>query len=172
MQEVGIKQKRFIEKANKKYNNFFDYSLVDYKTPYVKVKIICPKHGAFEQSPSSHLSTKTGCPICGKELSSQKQKTKTTEQFIEEAKLVHGNKYDYSLTNYVNNYTKVKIVCPIHGMFTQKPYHHVNDETGCPYCKESHGERKIDNYLKSKNVKYYREHKFTLIEEILEENIG
>ena len=160
------KQKRFVEKANKKYNNFFDYSLVEYKTPYIKVKIICPKHGVFEQTPTSHLSSKTGCPVCGQEFSLKNQKTKTTEQFIEEANKNHNNFYDYSLVDYINNYTKVKIICPKHGVFEQTPYHHLSDAAGCPYCKESHGERKINIYLKNKNIKYFREYKFVNLKDI------
>lgn len=45
----------FIQKASKKHDNFYDYSLVDYKGSFEKVKIICPKHGVFSQSPASHL---------------------------------------------------------------------------------------------------------------------
>ena len=48
-------------------------------------------------------------------------KRKTTEEFISEAKLVHGNKYDYSKVEYINSSTKVIIVCKDHGEFHQKP---------------------------------------------------
>lgn len=57
-------------------------------------------------------------------------KKKTTKQFIEEAKLVHGNKYDYSKSEYVNATTKVIIVCPQHGEFLQRPCDHLNGH-GC-----------------------------------------
>ena len=57
-------------------------------------------------------------------------KRKTTEQFIKEAKLIHGNKYDYSLVEYKNNSTKVKIICKAHGMFEQRPSDHLNNH-GC-----------------------------------------
>lgn len=61
---------------------------------------------------------------------------KTTEQFIEEAKKIHGNKYDYSLVEYKNNSTKVKIICPKHGIFEQKPDAHIQNN-GCYMCNES-----------------------------------
>ena len=54
--------------------------------------------------------------------------------FIEKAKIVHGNKYDYSLIEYKNNYTKIKIICPIHGIFEQIPYAHTSNKSGCPKC--------------------------------------
>jgi hypothetical protein len=34
--------------------------------------------------------------------------------------------------HYINAYTNVIIICPIHGEFEQKPINHLN--TGCPYC--------------------------------------
>lgn len=58
----------------------------------------------------------------------------TTEQFIERAKKIHGDKYDYSLVDYVNAKTPIKIICPVHGVFTQKPYRHINEKRGCKYC--------------------------------------
>lgn len=53
----------FINKANNRHVNKYDYSLVDYKGTSVAVKIICPKHGVFEQLPNGHLSG-AGCPRC------------------------------------------------------------------------------------------------------------
>ena len=86
----------------------------------------------------------------------------TTKKFIEKAKKIHGDIYDYSLVNYVNCNTKVKIICPKHGIFMQTPLHHLSGE-GCPNCKASSGERKIyklltDNKLKFKTEKciYYK----------------
>ena len=60
-------------------------------------------------------------------------KKKTTEEFIEEAKKVHGNKYDYSKVVYVNSATKVSIVCPTHGVFIQTPNQHLRGG-GCRGC--------------------------------------
>ena len=60
-------------------------------------------------------------------------KKKTTKQFIEEARLVHGNKYDYSKSEYVNATTKVIIICPQHGEFLQRPCDHLNGR-GCKTC--------------------------------------
>ena len=83
---------------------------------------------------------------------------KTTEQFIEEAKQVHGDKYDYSLVNYINNYTKVKIKCNnCRLIFKQKPNDHLNG-SGCPKCAISKGENKIKNILKENDV-FFEEQK-------------
>jgi flagellar hook protein FlgE len=58
----------------------------------------------------------------------------TTAEFITRANKIHNNKFDYSLVNYINNNTKVIIICPIHGKFTQKPLTHTNQACGCPLC--------------------------------------
>lgn len=119
-------RKKFIEKAIKKHNNIYDYSLVNYKSSKEKVKIICKKHGIFEQTPAKHLIGR-GCQICG---GSNK---KTTEQFIIDAKKIHGDLYDYSLVEYKNANSLVIIICKEHGKFNQNPYNHIKG-SGCPDC--------------------------------------
>lgn len=57
----------------------------------------------------------------------------TTEEFIQKAKAIHGDKYDYSKVDYVNNHTKVIIMCPEHGEFPQNPHNHLFGN-GCPKC--------------------------------------
>lgn len=134
--------KEFIEKAIAKHGNKYDYSLTEYVRSRDKVKIICLKHGMFEQRASSHLSG-NGCPECQKEWtdehrqnlaeSSRRSRGFTTKQWIEIAKNVHGGKYDYSLVDYINQRTKVKIVCSIHGEFMQNADSHIRG-AGCPQC--------------------------------------
>lgn len=58
----------------------------------------------------------------------------TTEKFIEKAKLIHGDKYNYTLVKYVNNHTKIKLICSTHGEFEQRPNDHISKKTGCPLC--------------------------------------
>ena len=57
----------------------------------------------------------------------------TKNEFIEKSELVHGNKYDYSKVEYVNNRTKVCIICPEHGEFWQVPSSHLQG-IGCIQC--------------------------------------
>jgi hypothetical protein len=76
---------------------------------------------------------------------------KTTIQFIKEANKIHNNKYDYSLVEYKNNSTKVKIICPIHGVFEQLPTSHLYYK--CPKC--SHNKHKItDEFIVQSNLKF------------------
>lgn len=115
----------FIEKS-KQIHTKYDYSLVDYKNNKTKVKIICPTHGIFVQTPTSHLSG-NGCPYCSK------NKKMNTESYINRANKIHNNKYDYSLLEYVNMHKKVKIICPTHGVFEQSPQNHIKG-VGCSLC--------------------------------------
>jgi hypothetical protein len=77
---------------------------------------------------------------------------KTTEQFVEEARVVHGNKYDYSKTNYVNNRTNIVITCLTHGDFLQNPQGHLSGY-GCPKCMLKE-QNKIFDFVKSEFPEY------------------
>ncbi len=115
----------FIEKAKLIHGNIYDYSKVNYINSNTKIEIICNKHGSFWQRPDAHLY-QSGCPECG-------SRTFTTNVFIEKAKLIHYDTYDYSNVNYINSYTNVEIICNIHGSFWQSPNVHIN-KSGCPKC--------------------------------------
>jgi len=114
----------FIEKANKIHNNKYKYpdTYINTKT---KIKIICPEHGEFFQTPNKHFIGQ-GCPICNGGVKM------TTEEFIEKANKIHNNKYKYPDT-YINSKTKIKIICPEHGEFFQMPNNHLQ-QNRCPKC--------------------------------------
>ena len=121
----------FIEKAKKVHGDKYDYSKVEYINNHTKVCIICPEHGEFWQTPQSHLYNK-GCKKCSfKKMGINK--TKNTEWFIKKAKLVHGDKYDYSKVEYNGNRKKICIICPEHGEFWQIAANHLKG-AGCPKC--------------------------------------
>ena len=121
-------RKKFIEKAVKIHGNKYDYSKIEYKGAKEKVCIICPSHGEFWQTPDKHLNAKQGCPKCkGKQFS-------TEERIIQFTK-IHGDKYDYSKVKYVNNTTKICIICPRHGEFWQTPANHLKGK-GCKLCRD------------------------------------
>lgn len=120
-------KEEFIEKAILVHGYEYDYSRVDYKSAMTKVEIGCPKHGWFWQTPNGHLNG-DGCKACANEALFM-----TQEEWLVEAKKIHGEKYDYSLVEYVNSETKVKIICPIHGIFEQRAGSHIRGQ-GCPKC--------------------------------------
>ena len=70
-----------------------------------------------------------------------------------------GDKYDYSKVDYINSKTKVCIICPTHGEFWKIPANHLQGQ-GCPFCKESKLEHKVNEILKSKNIVFEQQKRF------------
>ena len=122
-----LSTEEFIKKAKKVHGHIYDYSKVDYNGRFVKVAIVCRKHGVFFQASGDHLSGH-GCMKC-----SGVEKL-NTEKFIKMAKKAHDNIYDYSKVNYINNKTKVIIICLEHGEFKQTSTNHIYNKNGCPGC--------------------------------------
>ena len=147
--DLKYNTKSIIKKFRQVHGDKYDYSKVNYKGITTKVTIGCPIHGDFEQIPSSHLSG-SGCPQCGVDKSAT-MKRYNNEKFIEKARSIHGDKYDYSKVDYVNNETKVCIVCAEHGEFMQTPDSHLHG-CGCPSCSIRHSkyEEEIVQFIKEK----------------------
>ena len=127
---MGRKKKTtedFIKRAREVHGDKYDYSKVVYDGASNEVTIICPKHGEFKQKASNHLSGQN-CPFC-----SGKHAIKTKEEFISDAKKIHGDKYDYSKVDYRGVLEPVTIICPEHGEFKQKPREHLSG-CGCKIC--------------------------------------
>lgn len=123
-------QKTFIEKAVYKYGNRYDYSNVVFNGINEHIKVKCNLHGEFLISPYGHLKGSGGCKYC------YGNHTKTSSNFIKDATNVHGTKYDYSASIYVNAHTKIIIACKIHGTFRQTPNNHLNG-SGCTKCTKN-----------------------------------
>lgn len=121
----------FINEAKQIHGDKYDYTKVEYKHSQKKVIIICPEHGEFEQTPNNHLRG-AGCPRCSAQLKKKFSKY-SNELFIEEARKVHKNIYDYSKVNIIDSKTKVTIICSKHGEFKQSIYEHLRG-SGCPKC--------------------------------------
>lgn len=134
-QQMAQKQRKTTEQIIREFKEThgdkFDYSKIKYKSAHYKVEIICHKHGVFWQTPHDHLKSQ-GCPNCRGEKISQ-TKTKDLNDFIQEAKKVHLNKYTYDKANYQGNKTNLTITCHQHGDFLQSPNAHLRGQ-GCPNC--------------------------------------
>jgi hypothetical protein len=127
------KTTEYINNAVKLHNNKYDYSLVtNLPKRDTRVKIICNKHGIFEQSFHKHLSG-DGCRKCGTENRAITKIQIAKDKFINEANEKHNNKYDYSKTNYISAKDNIIITCLIHGDFEQTPNRHLGGN-GCRKC--------------------------------------
>ncbi len=123
----NLTNNEFIDKIKNIFGDKINYDKIEYKSQNHKVMIGCSKHGYSMKFPQSLLRG-SGCVKC--EVKNFKI---DTYQFIERSNITHNFKYDYSLTEYVNDRTKVKIICKEHGIFSQTPNTHVSG-SGCPIC--------------------------------------
>lgn len=126
-----LTQKQVIEQFRIIHGEVYDYSLVKYVNNRTKVSIVCKKHGLFEQLPADHKAG-VGCVLCGYDAAKSKQRL-PQKKAIDEFKIIHNDRYDYSKVEYVNSKTSVAIVCKKHGLFFQKPEFHKAGH-GCPQC--------------------------------------
>lgn len=116
----------FLIRAREIHGGKYKYSKVGYSGSNKPVSIVCREHGLFIQNAGAHLKG-SGCPKCYGNISL------TTEEFVSMAKEVHGGRYSYEHSNYINQKHKVVITCPIHGEFNQNPYLHLQGG-GCREC--------------------------------------
>ena len=148
----------FIEKAKEIHGDKHDYSKVQCFNAADKVEIICPVHGKFEQIANQHLQGH-GCPKCNFDQMA-KDRAMGKELFINKAKELFGEKYDYSKVEYINGQKNVCLICPVHGEFEVTPNNHLSKKSGCPICNESKLERELASILDKQNVKYERQKRF------------
>jgi very-short-patch-repair endonuclease len=142
MPRPSMTTEEFIRRSKEVHGEAYDYSKVDYKGLDTKVGIICKIHGEFEQTPHGHL--RQGCKRCGVEKRSD-QRRRSTEDFIKNAKEVHGDTYDYSKVDYKNAHSKVIIICSEHGEFEQDPMNHLRG-FGCRKCSlQSRSDKRRSN---------------------------
>lgn len=124
-----FRRDKFLEKCRCVHGDRYNYFESNYINFNTKIEIICNKHGSFFQTPGNHLAGK-GCALCANNIVFDNKK------FIEKAKQIHGDKYDYSAVKYTNMRAKVKIICIVHGEFLQKPSSHIHQKNGCYRCKK------------------------------------
>lgn len=144
----GLSQDEVVERFREKHGGKYDYSKVIYTKMHEKVCIICPEHGEFWQTPSKHILGQE-CPQCAA-IKRSTEKNIGQEEFIKRCKELYGDEYDYSQTIYSKMEEKVKVICPKHGEFWQRPYDHLHGH-GCPKCGiiQSRGENEIYEYVGS-----------------------
>lgn len=147
------RQRKFIFRAMAKHGPGFVYDKVEYVDNRHPVRITCQKHGDFWQTPMTH-SRGAGCPACW-----QERRRRSTDDFIADAHQVHGDRYDYSLSQYDGINKKILIVCSKHGQFWQLAQNHLMG-SGCPHCVIYKGEELVAECLGELNEDYERQKRF------------
>ncbi len=139
--KTGLDQ--FIARSTTSHSDRYDYSLVE---PDVgagdAVRIRCVEHQQlFIQNAGAHMRGHTGCRACLSDMLSgpsdargkQKSHINVRQAFVQRARAVHGDRYDYDSFEYTTAATKGKIVCAEHGAFWQSASNHLRGNR-CPMC--------------------------------------
>lgn len=128
---------KFIEKARAIHGERYDYSKTKYTLSKSKVIIICKKHGEFTQIANSHLQGH-GCQLCkpGAANILTKVVKMNKQEFIERAKQIHGDKYEYNNLCFGGNKKRLNIICRKHGPFQQSAWNHLSG-FGCRVCSNT-----------------------------------
>jgi hypothetical protein len=151
-------KEEFFSKSAVIHNNKYDYSNSIYTSYQEKIKIICPIHGEFNQTPARHISG-AGCKKCAISLTAHK-KTKTMDDFKKQATKIHKNKYSYDKSVYIANDIPLIITCKKHGDFLKQPNSHLCARQGCPRCKGSRWENDIEDWLIKNDITSIRQAMF------------
>jgi len=124
----SIKGRGKFKKFIKEHRHLYSFKFFKYVNARVPGLIYCKKegHGFFKKSADSIMG-KEVCPKCSKTISGG-------DTFEARAVARHGHVYDYSKVTYLNNKTKVKVICQNHGLFEVTPDNHINKGSGCPKC--------------------------------------
>ena len=149
--------REFLRKAEKRHDNFYEYTKSVYVNDHTSLIITCPTHGDFKQTPNMHLQGH-GCRKCGFEKVAQSTRW-TTEEFTQKAIKQHGDLYDYSMVNYVNSITNIMIICKKHGPFSQQPHAHTIG-VGCPVCSYSKAEKELLKYFVDSHINNKQQYSF------------
>lgn len=126
----------FIRRAREVHGDKYDYSKTEYNGKEEKVCIICPVHGEFWQRASSHMRG-VGCSRCYYE-----NRLSNTSDFIKKAKALWGDRFDYSLVEYKDSKSKIKVICHKHGVWESTPNRLLRG-CGCPKCKSTSHRKKV-----------------------------
>ena len=136
---------KFITLAQERFEDKYDYSLVNVSNNKDRPVIICDIHGPVEHDLWNFLKSPTGCSKCSIVASGINRRLLVSE-FVEKANAVHSSYYDYSLVNFTVTRDTISIICPVHGNFPQIVNKHLMGN-GCPSCAVTGFDRNKPAYL-------------------------
>lgn len=140
-------QTTFLRRAKKLHGDNFDFSKSIYKDIFTPIAVKCTICGREYKKKPVHILQGYGCKYCAGQVL-------TTEDIVKRAREIHGDRYDYSQTKYINRRTPIIVICKKHGPFKTNPGDHIGLKTGCPKCKISKGEAAVMLWLDRHNIHY------------------
>jgi len=147
----------FIAKAKIIHGNTYGYALVEYVNSQKHIRIKCNIHGEFSQSPTNHLQG-NGCPLCA-----VKNKELGFHEFVLKANTKHNFKYTYIEDSFTYFSEKVQIMCPKHGVFSQRATSHIRG-TGCKKCAEDRRKNNKIMFIEKANKIHKGKYDYDLVE--------
>lgn len=126
----------------------------DYTTTSEKHTFRCKLHGEWRTKLQDVIFKASKCPECGKNARyrwQQEVRKLDPQEFLSQARKVHGDKYEYDLDTFDGIKFKMRMICKDHGEFWQIPNNHITGQSGCPSCaiSISQGENAIKDYVVS-----------------------
>ena len=148
----------FIERSKSKYGDKFSYTKTKYINAHTNITIYCNLCNIeFETSPNRHLRSVYGCCLNCQRIKIGNNKRKPISKFISESKDIFGElKYDYSLVDYKNKKTKIKLKCiQCDYIFEQTPSSHLGGNNGCCICGK--GRMNTEGFIKKSKTIYTKD---------------
>jgi len=143
-------------KCFKKFGDKFDFlSSVFYNTGS-RLTVLCKVHNTVFNNTAYHIIRGQGCPLCKKDKISNKKRL-GTDEFVKRSKIIHNDRYDYSLVDYKTLINQVEIICKEHGVFKQAPRDHIQG-SGCKLCAGTSVSPISQQWLDSFDIEFMREH--------------
>lgn len=156
---------QFIERSKSKYGDKFSYTKTNYINAHTNITIYCNLCNIeFETSPNRHLRSIDGCCLNCLRIKIGNNKRKPISKFITQSKDIFGElKYDYSLVDYKNKHTKIKLKCiECDYIFEQTPHTHLSGNNGCSICGK--GKLNTESFItKSKKIHINNEYDYSKV---------
>lgn len=135
----------FIEKARAIYGDSYNYSSIDFIDSKTPIRLHCQLHGEFIVRPAGHLNGQH-CRKCKQSANALLNAKKVAARFIQKAKLVHGDRFDYSRAHETDSEGRALIICPVHGEFWQLKNNHLSGR-GCRLCSNRARTTTVEEFI-------------------------
>ena len=122
-------------------------------------RVQCKTHGlCYLQRVDNYTTGQLGCPI-GKKTKQSEAQTKDKKHYVSQFRKIHGDKYDYSLVESNGSRSKIKVICPEHGVFEVRTSHHICGN-GCSVCAGNQ-RKTTEQFIKEANKIHNNKYGYT-----------
>nr|WBF70294.1 F-box and FNIP repeat-containing [Megavirus caiporensis] len=151
---MSIRTSAFIDIANKIHKNAYDYTGVIIEEDTIFIDVKCKTcENIFNVRIKNHIKNRTGCRRCNT-LRTKEKKRMSTEEFVELAKQIHGDKFDYSKAVFVRSDVPMEIICRKCGNSVFHTRHrHLVEKCGC-MCQRNSMKNSTEKFIEKSKLKH------------------